>query len=265
MNKKKIIIILRLIFAVGTVMIYLMLYKPLISDIGIMKEDFELVKSEYEAKQIKLGTLKATEEKLGILEEEIERMVSRYYGKTAQEELIVKIYDFCRESQVRLLELKYNGAKEFTIETPAVEETEENAEESLAENIEENTIYGESFSVSFAGTYEEILKMLNLIDKNEKIIVNMGLEINIELNTTTNIPEELKAANPGVDFEAMMNQEGELSCQVELIFFQVEGLEAFVENDDNILKKEPQEKSTSENPFAVYIDELLKQYGVINE
>jgi len=262
--------------------VYIMIYKPLTSDIEIIKTDLEMAELEYSTKQKRIDTIT-------LLDKEAKKMIEnsnyQFYGETPQEELIVKINDLCTASEVRVLEISYSGLSEFNLEAAETEAAqaepkesgEDTAESEIAqadtaeseesktqdaqtETPDESLLYGDIFTVKFAGTFEQILSILNSIDNNDKKIVNAGIEINTELDVTSQVPEELTSRYPDVDFDELMIEEGVLSCQMQLIFFQLKGMEEYVVHDYNILEEEPREKSILESPFDVYIDESLRQY-----
>lgn len=259
--------------------VYIMMYKPLTSDIKGVKEDLEVAELEYSIKQRRIDTIAS-------LEEEAKKMtdnsVPQFYGETPQEELIVKINDLCAASEVRVLEINYGGLSEFNLEAVETQEDEAGSEEGEADEAESSEIeadtaesenpeqestqteatnevllYGHMFTVKFAGTFEQILSMLKSIDDNDKKIVNSGIEVDKELNLNSQFPEELTSSYSDVNFDELIVDEDILSCQMELIFFQLEGMEKYVVKDYNILEEEPREKSTSESPFDIYIDESL--------
>ena len=281
--KKNKVILPALACLVLAVLVYIMIYRPVTADVEAMKEELEMAELEYSIKQGRIETIAS-------LDKEAKRMADNsaagFYGETPQEELIVKINDLCTAAEVRVLEINYGGLSEFTLhpaenqageaepeepeadpaesgETAESEEIEadsaesEEAEQGSAQTevTDEELIYGDIFTVKFAGTYEQILSILNAIDNNDKKIVNAGIEIETELSVTSELPEELTSRYPDVNFDELIVEEGVLSCQMELIFFQLEGMEEYVIKDYNILEAEPREKSTSESPFDIYENE----------
>lgn len=280
--QKKIVIVPSLICLVMAAIVYIMIYKPLTSDIEIIKTDLEMAELEYSTKQKRIDTIT-------LLNKEAKKMIEnsnyQFYGETPQEELIVKINDLCAASEVRVLEISYSGLSEFNLEAAeneaaeaepkesgedtaesetaqadTAESEESETQDAQTETPDESLLYGDIFTVKFAGTFEQILSILNSIDNNDKKIVNAGIEINTELDVTSQVPEELTSRYPDVNFDELMIEEGVLSCQMQLIFFQLKGMEEYVAHDYNILEEEPREKSILESPFDVYIDESLRQY-----
>lgn len=280
--QKKIVIVPSLICLVMAAIVYIMIYKPLTSDIEIIKTDLEMAELEYSTKQKRIDTIT-------LLNKEAKKMIEnsnyQFYGETPQEELIVKINDLCAASEVRVLEISYSGLSEFNLEAAeneaaeaepkesgedtaesetaqadTAESEESETQDAQTETPDESLLYGDIFTVKFAGTFEQILSILNSIDNNDKKIVNAGIEINTELDVTSQVPEELTSRYPDVNFDELMIEEGVLSCQMQLIFFQLKGMEEYVVHDYNILEEEPREKSILESPFDVYIDESLRQY-----
>lgn len=266
---------------------YIMIYKPLISDIEATKMDLEMVELEYSTKQKRIDTAVASEQEIKNL---IKKTASQFYGEIPQEEIIVKINDLCTAAELRVLKISYSGLSEFELEPEKTDEDGSESEESKAdmtaeesetdttaeepetdttasqesesestreEEPDKTVFYGDVFTVKFAGTFEQILAVLNSIDNNDKKIVNQGMEINKELDTTSEVPEELPSMYPDVDFEGLILEEQVLSCQIELIFFHLEEMEEYVIDDYNILEAEPREKSSLESPFDVYADESL--------
>lgn len=272
MQKKQIMKLLSLMLILGIGVVYLKFYKPLAADINMLSEDLDIIELEYTVRQNRIGTLGALGEQINTAEEGIKKLVPLFYNNTSQEDLIVKINSLCEDSEVRLLEIEYSGRSEFqivettaetTVEAPS--ETDFFTETITAESTqtENSPLYGDVFSVTFVADYKKIMKMLHLIDTNEKIIVNSRLEISTDVNANSYVSEELATAFPNVDFQKITLEEGALTCKIQIVFFQTENLEKYEKSENSILEEMPREKSTSENPFEKYVDEVLE--GYLNE
>lgn len=263
MQKKQMIMILSFILIAGFGVVYLMLYKPLVTDIETLREDLEITELEYVIRQNRIETLGALGGKIDTAKEEIEKFIPLFYSDTTQEDLIAKINSLCENSEVRLLGIDYSGTSEFQIVQKTTDsafemETFSEAGATGLVQAEDIPLYGDVFGVTFVGSYEKIRNMLNLIDTNEKIIVNSGLEVSTDITVTSYVNEEFTTAYPDTDFQKIMLEEGALTCKIQIVFFQTVGLEGYSIRESSILEEAPREKSTSGDPFREYINEALE-------
>ena len=254
MQKKRVMMMMNLIFMAGVIIVYLILCKPLAADIETLSADLEIIKMEYTAKQNRIETLKSLEEKINTAKAEIENLSPLFYSDMDQEDLIVIINSLCKASEVRLLEIDYSGTSEYqSAEAAATIEAEEDG----ADSVKDFSLYGDVFAVTFTGTYEKIINMLHLIDSNEKIIVNSGLEISKDISASSYVLEGHNMVSPREDLQKIILKDGTMTCKIHIVFFQMENAEGYDTGERSILEEE-RERLTIEDPFKKYMDKGLE-------
>ena len=113
LSKREIIIILILLLAVGTFLLYSYVYTPLQENIEKIKQEIKTEEALNKSYLAKVARLSSLEKEVASNKELITKSVTGLYGKTYQEEYIIKLRDIISESKVLFNELSYTGESEI--------------------------------------------------------------------------------------------------------------------------------------------------------
>lgn len=232
-----------------------------LSELNQQKIDYENRISDM---QIKISKMAELEKNLEEEKKLISPIVEKYFSNMHQENLILLINELGRKSSLDIKNLQFSEMENFGFEVSNIEsklnsaensettgegetQPQENAETPPAEASEQNdysNLEMTNVEVSFVGTYDELAKLLKIIDENEQNIVSNKLSIAKREDASE---DQYTLYREGKDSRNYI--EGNLNLQ----FFRVKSLEEYMPKiQETMLDTNPIPKSKQISPIIEY-------------
>lgn len=277
-SKKEKNLLLTVVLIIVALLFYFYIYKPQSNKLVQLKEEVYQKQMMLTMKQEKVKNIGEMELQLKKAKEQILPLAETYFGKVDQEEFIVLLNNLSENSNIHFSKLEFKeGFKDMQdgeVLTPKTKEEEsqnsappeqtsstaETANNSTAENPNQATplsaeedFYKQQFgnielllaTADFKGTYEEMTKMINLMDLNPENIVSSSFEWkkpDLEVRGTSK--DNLEKNKSTVDSII----EGKILLQ----FYRVPNIDKYKVEEPSTLETPMVPKSTKPNPVISY-------------